>query len=239
MENAIYIGLSRQTALLRQLDVIANNVANANTTAFKSGQLVFKEYLVDAGDGSKISYVQDVGITRDLREGTLKPTGNALDLAISGDGYFVLQGRSGPLYTRNGHFRLDETGRLTAANGKPVLDIDDNEIVVPPGTDAITISGDGTLSAGADSVFVLQLVSFTNPQGLKSIGDGQYSSTEDPEPATDAKVLQQMLESSNVQPIIEMTNMIQVQRAYQASSRLTQSDHDLQRRAVDRIGRVT
>ena len=116
IENTTYIVLSRQDAMRRQLDIIANNIANANTTAFKSEQLLFQEFLVDGENGNKISFVTDIGTARDLSEGEFMRTQNPLDIAIRGSGYLIVDAPEGPRYTRNGALRVDAEGFLVSAH---------------------------------------------------------------------------------------------------------------------------
>ena len=128
MENASLIGLSRQTALRRQLDVIANNLANVNTPGFKAERMMFEEYLMPVAnmemarqrDGN-MSYVQDLATIRDYAAGTLVQTENPLDVAIQGDGWFVVDTENGERYTRNGGFMLNAGGELVTSEGHPVM----------------------------------------------------------------------------------------------------------------------
>ena len=234
IENTAYIALSRQIAMRRQLDVIANNVANMNTTAFKGERLLFEEYLTATDDGQELSYVQDVSVMRDTTEGELVTTSNMLDLAISGPGYFVIGTDEGERYTRNGHFRTDADGVLVTDIGDPVLDEQGRPIVLDPGEKSLTVSRDGTIATSLGAAGKLNLVSFENEQMLLPEGNGLYKADESspPLPFADGVVLQGMLESSNVIPIIEITSMIELSRAYQRTQDLLQRDDELRRRAV-------
>ncbi len=236
MENATFIGLSRQIVLRRAMEVIANNVANTDTTAYKRNRIQFKEYLVDTQQGDKMSFVLDSGTSRVTSEGEFSPTNNPLDVAITGPGYFVVEGEEGNLYTRNGHLRLDADGNLVTPQGKLLLNADGQPIVLPQQTTgSITIAPDGTVSAAGVTYGKLDLVTFENEQALQMVGDGMYQTDEVPIPATEASLLQGMVEKSNVQPIVEMTKMIEVLRAYQSINRLLQTEHELQRRAIQRL----
>ena len=241
MENAGYIALSREMVLLRQLDIIANNIANSNTTAFRGEKALFEEFLIPSSQGQEISFVSDYGVLRNLAEGDFRPTGAPLDLAISGPGYFVVDTEAGTRYTRNGHFRLDAEGTLITPEGHPVLDDNDRPIVIDSGQSEITITADGTISTPGleEDSPRLQLVQFENEQKLRKTGGSYYSTNETPLPAETARIVQGTIEGSNVKPIVEMTDMIRVLRSYQSVKGMLDGQHELQRRAIDKLGSVS
>lgn len=238
IENAILVGLSRQVALRRQMDIVANNIANMNTVGFRAEQVMFREFLVDTKEGDKISYVQDFGVAMDVADGPLQSTSNPMDVAISGPGYLVVQTADGEKYTRNGHLRLDDQGRLVTQDGNPILDEEGKEIEFEDPTIAIDISRDGTITAADGETFRLQVVGFDNQQDLEKAEGGLYETDQAPFEIDDPQVLQGMLESSNVNAITEMTRMISVQRSYEAMQQMVKSDHDIQRDAIGRLGQV-
>ncbi len=238
IENAILVGLSRQVALSRQMDIVANNIANMNTVGFRAEQVMFREFLVDTKEGDTISYVQDFGVAMDLADGPLQTTSNPLDVAISGLGYLVVQTADGEKYTRNGHLRLDDQGRLVTQDGNPILDEEGKEIEFEDPTVAIDISRDGTITAADGETFRLQVVGFDNQQDLEKAEGGLYETDQAPFEIDDPQVMQGMLESSNVNSITEMTRMISVQRSYEAMQQMVKSDHDIQRDAIGRLGQV-
>ena len=238
MENTAYIGLSRQMVLRRQLDVIANNVANMNSHGYKRQRSVFQEYMMDVGGGGRpLSYVLDYGVARDTSAGKLEQTGNRFDLAISGEGYFVVQTEEGELYTRNGRLHIDEQGRLVSSSGDPLLDVNGQELIITEFDTDLTVADDGTLSGRSGQIGQLDIVTFDDPRSLTAVAAGLLRTDMPPIPAENAKLVQGMLESSNVEPILEITTMIEVQRSYQSTQRLLDTDHELQRKAIDRIGR--
>ncbi|MEC9346172.1 MAG: flagellar basal-body rod protein FlgF [Pseudomonadota bacterium] len=239
VETAILVGLSRQVALKRQMEVVANNIANMNTTAYRAESILFREYLVTSPTGDKVSYVEDYGIARDLREGAMEATSNSLDVAISGPGYFVVEGNDGPRYTRNGHLRLDDEGQLVTQDGAPLQDRDGQVIQFENPTVEVTISRDGTITAADGESFTLAVVSFDNEQALQKAANGLYKTDQAPTPVEAPQILQGMLEASNVQPIVQMTRLIDIQRAYEGTQKMMNADHDLQRDAIGRIGRVS
>lgn len=244
MDNALYVGLSRQILLRRELDIVANNIANADTTGFKVESMMARaEPAAPAhtADGPKpVKFVVANGVARDFGQGALRQTGGAFDLAVEGAGFFQLSTAEGPRFTRDGRFRLDETGRLVSQTGAPVLGDGGEEILIDPTRGAVTISKDGTLSQADERVGKLGVFGFEDLAVLEKTGDNQLrnSSNLQPQPATEAVVRQGFLEGSNVNPIVEITRMIEVSRAYQSISKMMDSEHELARRSVERLGRV-
>ncbi len=237
MENTSYVALSRQAALWRQMEVVANNLANANTPAFKSEQMMFTDYMVksktDASPfGRQVSFVRDLGTMRDTREGPATKTDAPLDLAVHGDGYFTIDTPAGQRFTREGHFQLDENGMVVTAAGYPVLQQNDTPIVLAPNEAEISIAGDGTMSTENGIIAKLKVVTFDNDQQLRASGDGTYQTTGTPNLVENANVSQGMLEDSNVQPVVEMTHMLSIMRNYESIQNLIQNEHDRQMKAM-------
>lgn len=240
MENTSYIALSRQNALWRQMDVIANNMANANTPAYKGEHMMFREFLVDTrssnrATGTKLSFVQDTGLLRDTREGPLTKTDNPLDVGIHGDGYFQIETQAGMRFTRNGHFRLDEAGMLVNSQGFAVMDKNDNPIIFAPNETRIEIAGDGTVSTENGVVANLKVVRFANEQNMRKAGDGLYETTDPSETVQRPQVVQGMMEESNVQPVVEITKMTELLRQYQAAQNMIEKEHERTMKAIDAL----
>ncbi len=224
METTSLIALSKQGVLRRQMDVIANNIANMNTTGFKGEKMMFVQYLVrnKSGDGivgDKISYVRDIATMRDTSEGPLKKTGNPLDIAVRGEAYLTVQTAQGDRYTRNGHLRLDETGQLVTQAGNPILSDAGQPFFFAPEDSGITITRDGIVSTNNGDLGRLKIVEFANRQDLRQIGGGLLATDKPPQTVTTPDVVQGMLEKSNVNAIAEMTKMIEVNRAYGAAKK--------------------
>lgn len=231
MENTSYVALSRMTTLRRQLNVIANNIANMNTTAFKGEKMMFVDHLVrskggEHAFGDKIAYVRDIATVRDTTEGSFRETDNALDMAIHGDGYFAVQTAAGERYTRNGRFSLDTAGQLVTQTGDPVLSEGGQPFFFAPGDTQIEVARDGTISTANGVIGRLRIVTFDNEQELRQIAGGLYSSPTPPVAAQQRDIVQHMLESSNVEPIIEMTQMIDVHRTYQGVQKLLEAENE-------------
>ncbi|HEV7369201.1 flagellar basal-body rod protein FlgF [Arenibaculum sp.] len=243
MENPIYIALSRQDALRRQMDVTANNVANLNTPGYKQQRMMFVEFLTPAGSGpgqqsKPLSMVKDMAVLRNLEDGPVSRTDNPLDVALDGRGYFVVETVDGPRYTRAGRFQLDPDRRLVDVNGLPVLDDGDRPIQIPQGAADIRIAGDGSISTEQGPLGRIKVVNFEREQFMTELGGGLYT-TEEPEVAAEGtKLVQGAIEGSNVQGIVEMTQMTEVLRQYQSNQRLIEAEHERQRNAIGRLTRV-
>ena len=226
MENSLTIALSRQSVLSRQMDVIATNLANLETAGFKAENMIFTELLEQTAEGEVLSLVHDVSFVRDLSEGPMVGTQSPLDLAIHGQGYFVVDTPDGERYTRHGVFQLDDGGQIVTTEGHPVLNNGGAPIVVPLDTSRITITRDGTISADAQEIGQIKLVSFESPQALSKIGSGLYEAIgQTPTTDPDSEVLQGMVENSNVKGVVEMTRMIDTVRSYQAAAKLADTEH--------------
>jgi len=237
MEDTTYIALSRQMALTRKLEVLANNMANTNTTAYKSDEMLFREYLVPTRStkhtvGDKVSFVQDTGLLRNTQEGPLTKTGNPLDLAIHGDSYFQVETEAGMRYTRSGHFRTDEAGMLVDAKGDAVMDGSDRPIIFSPNETNITITPDGTVATDTGIIAKIKSVRFDNPQNMRRIGDGLYDSVDDPIVVDRPNIVQGMLEESNVSPVMEMTNLISVTRDYESTQKIIEAESTRRQQAL-------
>jgi flagellar basal-body rod protein FlgF len=244
MQNALLIGLSQQAALRREMTVIANNLANMNTSGFKSERLLFEEYVMPVArdhnwraGSNRLSYVQDGAILRNFEPGRMKRTGNPLDVAINGKGWFVVQTPDGEQYTRNGHFNINADGTLTTSTGNPVL-IEGGLITFRPDETDFSISRDGMVSSSAGQKGRLRIVEFENENKLKKQGNSLLSSEEPGSPAKTVNLIQGMLEDSNVKPVVEMTRMIEVQRAYTRASSMLDKEHELMRDTINKLGRA-
>ena len=242
MDNALYVGLSRQMTLQRQLDVAANNLANLDTAGFKVEQLMLQsDPLRPTAGGSRldpIKYVIDDGIARSFTPGVLQKTGSALDLAVEGSGFFQVQTPQGLRYTRDGRFSLDAQNRLVTQAGDPVLDGSGSPITLDPKRGEISVAKTGQVSQGGQPGAKVGVVRFTNLSGLSKEGDGLFSSAETPVAAADAGVRQGYVEGSNVQPVVEVTHLVEINRAYERIANIINSAHDLSRTAIQRLGKA-
>jgi flagellar basal-body rod protein FlgF len=242
MENALLIGLSRQMALGRELDLIANNVANVTTNGFKARASRFREYLMPVASADSfqradrpLSFVADAGTALDVSAGAVERTGNPLDAAIKGPGFFAVQTVGGERYTRNGAFTIDSQGRLVTSDGNPVLG-ESGPITLGPQETGLTIGADGTVSTDQGQRGRLRLVGFANPETLRNEGANLFAS---PTPAQAAgpnsRIEGGALERSNVRPIVEMSRLIEVNRSYTNIAGLVARIDDLRRNAISRL----
>ena len=241
IENAQLIGLSRQIALRRQMDVVANNMANINTTGFKAENLLFEEYVMPVARDrdfetadQPLSYVQDWATIHDLSGGAMVQTGSELDVALNGEGFFAVQTPAGERWTKAGAFQLNAAGTLVDASGNPVLG-QGGPINFGPEETGILIGKDGSISSSAGAKGNLRIVEFANPQALTREGSNLWAGGT-PVAATQTGVMQGFIEKSNVSGITQMAQMIQVQRAYESATSLASKQDEMRRSAIQRLG---
>jgi flagellar basal-body rod protein FlgF len=252
MQNTLLIGLSRQTVLERQLDVVANNIANVNTAGFKADSSLFEEYLMPGahednfqGRDRRLSYVQDRGTFRNFTQGASEQTNNPLDVAVTGSGFLVVQTGAGERYTRDGGMQINSQGQLVTLSGDPVLG-NAGPIVFQPTDHDINVSPDGTITVVEGNGRTdaqrgkLRLVSFADAQKLLKEGSNLYSAGEGGVAQADTKsqVQQGYIEKSNVNSVAEMSRMIEVTRAYTLISTLLQQESDLHKSAIEKLADV-
>lgn len=236
---------SQQTAMQQAMDVVANNIANANTTGFKSETISFDSYM-QPGSSTKANFAVPRSTRRDVAEGPIQTTGNPLDLAIHGDAYFQVQGADGnKLYTRAGTFLINSQGQISTYGGQPVLSDGGQPITVPDTSTDINISGDGYITVKTDNGTSLTelgkigLVKFDNDQLLKSQGGSLYSTDQTAAKATDASVVQGSIEQSNVNSIQEMTHMMQIMRSYEQASNMMGQENSRLDDAINKLSKTT
>jgi flagellar basal-body rod protein FlgF len=251
MENALLVGLSRQMTLERQLDVVANNVANVNTAGYKADQSLFEEYLRTGAhednfvaSDRRVSYVQDRATYRDFTQGASEQTKNPLDVAIDGSGFLVVQTGAGERYTRDGGLQMNNAGQLVTVAGNPVLGTS-GPIVFQPGDHDINVSPDGTVTVlegnnRIDSIRgKLRVVNFADAQKLLKQGSNLFSAPQGAAQAdTKSQVRQGYIEKSNVNAVGEMSRLIEVTRAYTQIATMLQQQSDLHKTAIDKLADV-
>ncbi len=238
MDAAGYTLIARQSGLAAEMRAIANNIANADTTGFRREGVVFAEHVRRvAGGEPSLSIAAAEARTISPVQGALATTGGPLDLAIEGEGFFLVATPAGERLTRAGAFALSAAGDLVTQDGHPVLDAGGAPLFVPPGTADLAVAADGTVSAAGRFLGQVGVVVPADPQGLAREAGTLFASEGGTLPAEDAQVRQGMLERANVAPIAELTRMIEVQRAYELGQSLADRDHERQRAALETLGR--
>ncbi|PWC42572.1 flagellar basal-body rod protein FlgF [Azospirillum sp. TSO22-1] len=239
MDNSLYVGLSRQVALRRQLEVVANNIANMNTAGFRGERMLFEAAMEPGGTrpNDRIAFTIDRATYTDMRQGGFKETGNPYDVAIDGDGWLQVQTPDGVRYTRDGRMRRDNEGQLVNVNGHPVVDDNGQPISIPSDRSHVSVSTDGVVSADNEMIGRLRPVRFDNPQALRQVGDVLFAADAPARPAPQARLVQGKVEQSNVQGIAEMTRMMELSRDYQSVTRMVDEGQDLLRSAINRLAK--
>lgn len=231
MENTGYITVTRQSGLAREMQVVANNIANAATTGFRAEGVIFSEYIQPVENGKSLSMGQGNVRNTSFEQGGLSATGSSFDLAIEGDGYFLVQTPEGERLTRAGAFSPNAAGELVTYDGYPVLDAGGAPVFVPPNA-AIAVSADGTLSADGNPLGQIGLVQPTDAKDMVREDGVMFRADSGFEPAENARILQGFVEKSNVNPIGELARMIEVQRAYEMGQNFLQREDERVRAAV-------
>jgi flagellar basal-body rod protein FlgF len=253
MENALLVGLSRQMALSHELDVIANNIANIDTTGYKADNTLFTQYLMPrasdqtfSGRDRRISYVEDRATWLDMSPGAVQHTGNPLDVAIDGPGYLSVQTPRGVRYTRAGAFGINGTGQLVTNDGDQVLG-DSGPITFQTTDHDVVISQSGiiTVREGNNPADAprgkIQLVTFDQPQSLQKDGDSTFRAPNgvnaNPAPAN-TRIVQGAVEKSNVNGVAAMTRMIEITRSYTDIANILQQQSEQRRNALSQLSQT-
>lgn len=236
MDNTGYIGISRQSGLLRELQTIANNIANVNTTGYRRGGSLFASE-VDKPDAEdpEMSIATMNRQYVDLTEGEIKGSSGSLDFAIEGQGFFTVETPEGPRLTRAGAFSLNANGEIVTTSGKRVLDESGGAIVVPIDAQTISAGSDGSVTADGQLVGRLGVVT-ADPATLVREGDNLFRAEQGYTPLPEARVKQFALEGSNVSAVTEIAQLIEVQRTYEMGQKFLQTDDDRIMRAVRQLG---
>jgi flagellar basal-body rod protein FlgF len=250
MADGIYTALTGAITQQQSLDVIANNVANASTAGFRADRAVFTEFLAGAQKSQQQTvsqsgaapvrpdhFVQVAQVTHDYQDGALKMTGNPLDMALTGDGFFVVQGAQGERLTRAGGFMMRADGTLSTPDGQDVLGIDDKPIRLPQDK-VIHVADDGTIQADGAVVGKLKLVRAADPKALQkesatTFVAGQGVALEN---ATNVMVTQGHIEHSNVNAVAGLNELITVNRSFDALQRVIETFQKIDDRTARELG---
>ncbi len=242
MDNSIYIALSRQLALFRDMDTTANNLANADTPGYNAEKMMFTNYLVDDGNRHKMAFAQDISSFRNTQSGPMQVTGNPFDLAIAGPGYFAVETALGTRYTKAGHFTIGEEGMLMTPAGNPVLDNDGQRIFMEVTDRDITVMGNGFITATTPAGDIEErgqvgLFEFEDEQKMERLNN-QLFKTDQPElEPVEARILQGTIERSNVSAIEELVRTTKLSRSVTSTAKFIEIMYDLQRKTSNAYAR--
>ncbi len=241
MDLASSIATSRLVAQQRALDVTADNLANANTPGYKAERVQFSDWLsrqsggTTPPGGNPIAYTQDRATWREQQAGSLTHTGNPLDVAVTGTGYFTVNTANGPRLTRDGRFGLLPSGTIADTAGNPVLDNNGQPIQLAPTDTRITIAGDGTVSSENGQIGKIGVVQPSDPVLLSAEGGTLFRSLAPTAPVTSPALEQGAIEESNVQPVLEVTRMIDGERSFEFMTQFVQAESDRQQNAIQKL----
>ena len=231
MQNGLYVALSAEVALERRLETIADNIANMNTVGFRATGVSFESEVIRAGE-TAMTYVSPGANYLSRRVGALVKTDNSLDFAIQGDGWFGIQTPSGTAYTRDGRARLDESGTLRAVTGNPFIDAGGAPILVDPAGGSLVVSPDGMISQNGRHVGAIGLFAIdpnANPKRTTNSGVVVDKPATPILDFTHDGIVQGAVENSNVDPVREMTRLIEITRAFDGvAAETAQSEGSLQ-----------
>jgi flagellar basal-body rod protein FlgF len=235
MDAALYATLNRQSGLMREMGVVANNIANSSTAGFRREGVVFSEYVVALQGDPSLSMAHASGRHLDLSQATLTMTGGAFDFAIQGEGFFLVETPQGERLTRAGSFTPNAEGELVTPDGHRLLDAGGGPVFVPPDS-PVALARDGTLSANGQPIAQIGLWQPVDPLALRHLSGTLFDGGA-VEPAGEATVIQGMLEESNVEPVTEITRMIEVQRAYELGQKFLDAEDERVRAVIQTLGR--
>ncbi|MGO4526275.1 flagellar basal-body rod protein FlgF [Microvirga sp. 2MCAF35] len=241
MQSSLYVALSAQVAMEKRLNTIANNVANMNTGGFRADEVKFEEILSLAAK-ENVSFASSGHNYVSRRSGPVVKTDNPLDVAIQGEAWFAFDGPKGPVYTRDGRFKMNENGDLLTVEGHRVLDAGGAPIALDPMGGAPTIGHDGTITQGTNQVGAIGLFNLRNDSRLSRYGNSGVMSSIPGEAVQDFNsngVKQGYSEGSNVNPVLEMTKMIAVQRNFDSAATTIQESESTFMDAIRSLGPST
>ena len=237
MDLAGYVALTRVSGLAKELQSVANNIANVSTTGYRREGVVFAE-MVQAlsAEGGSVAMTEARGRYTDELQGTLVETGGTLDLAVEGDGYFTVMTALGQRLSRAGAFTRNQDATVVNMDGHPLLDEGGGEIVIPFEARSIGVSADGTVSVDGQPAAKLGLVEVADRTKLFREAGVLFRADTEIEAVEDGRVVQGFLEQSNVSPVAEMARMIEVQRAYEYGAKLMDQEDERIRLVVRVLG---
>ena len=232
MDHATYVTLARQSGLVRELQAVANNVANMGTTGFRREGVIFSEFVHRTGGDASLSMAAANVRAISALQGEIGATGAPFDFAIEGEGYFLIETAAGERLTRAGSFTPNAAGELVTPDGHRLLDAGGAPVFVPPDAAGVALASDGTLSADGGPIGQIGLWAPVDPLGLRREGGVLFRAEGGVEPGAPGRILQGYLEASNVDPIGEVARMVAVQRAYEMGQSFLDAEHERLRNAL-------
>ncbi|SFK91045.1 flagellar hook-basal body complex protein [Shimia haliotis] len=232
MDNALYTGLTRQSGLSREMTVIANNIANAATTGYRAEGVTFTEFVHAEPGMESLSMAKANVQSTSMVQGAMTQTAGTFDFAVEGDGFFMVETPDGERLTRAGNFTPNAQGDLVNFDGHLVLDAGGAPIFIPPDATSIDVGSDGTISADGQLVGQIGVFEPVDRTTLNRQSGVLFESPDGSEPVENPRVLQGFLENSNVNPIEQITRMIQVQRAYEMGQSFSETEDNRIREAL-------
>lgn len=239
MDTISYVALTRQTGLMNEMQVVANNLANMSTTGYRAEGVVFAEMVqrLPAEGGSVAMTATRGGYTEGV-QGRLVRTGGTFDIGIQGDGFFQIETPSGNRLSRGGSFTPDQNNELVTMDGYPVLDAGGARVFIPPDARNVTIASDGTVDVNGLAVAQIGLFNVADPDLLNRTDGVMFVPDEALLPVENPVMMQGFLEQSNVDPIAEITRMIEVQRAFELGQKLLDKDDERIRNVLRTLGQM-
>jgi flagellar basal-body rod protein FlgF len=240
MDSTLYVALSHMNAMRRRMDMTANNVANMNTHGYREEKPLFQEILQKDSRSQGVSYVQDARSVRNVTNGPLEETGHTYDVALQGAGFFAVKHpTTGEVtYTRDGRFRVNNTGQLVNTQGFSVMGEGGAALSIPTTARQVVITSDGTILADAANVGQMQVAQFDNELLLKKMEDGRYQAPPTLSPngkREGVQVMQGMIEGSNVNPVVALTEMVDIARGYERAERIVSNEDERIRDAIRKL----
>jgi flagellar basal-body rod protein FlgF len=241
MDITTSLAASRLVAQQRAMDITANNIANANTPGFRTERVQFSDWIdrqpgtASVPGGNSVTYTQDRATYRESQPGAISHTGNTYDLALSGEGYFTVDTKAGPRLTRDGRFGPTPDGTLADSSGNPVLDVNGKPIQIASTDTRVTIAGDGSVSTENGQAGKIGVVKPADEMKLRAEGSTNFISDGPTSPVASPGVVQGAIEGSNVQPVMEVTRMMNDVRQFQFVSQFIQAEGERQQNAIDKI----
>ena len=236
MENGYYTTLNRQIGLLRDAQTVAQNIANISTTGYRAERIEFSEFVNNLGpDEPSLSMADGAARATDLTQGELRQTNGTFDLAIEGEGFFLVGTPDGDRLTRAGAFSLSSEGSLTSPDGALLLDAGGAPVFVPPNATAISVGPDGTVSADGEPVAQLGLWTANSLRMTREDGV-RFNPNGPPELIDGGRILQGFVERSNVDAVTQMAKLIQTQRAYELGQSFLDREDERVSTAIRLIG---